>query len=195
VGSGARRVAPHTNSPWAVGCVNAFPHVKMAVNGCSPFRHPPNILGLLCPPCHCTCPLPVSALRVYMSVGRLATRVVVVPRNKSAALRGDFPPKKKKKNVVAVLLVLLCRVTRSCLLAVGTQDTRRVGSVPCVLLLPVWGAMSSGVVGWLFVARGSRLRARARTTPANPLPTTRGSVHNPVASYLVLLLCCLCCFP
>jgi hypothetical protein len=29
VGSrGARRVAPHTNSPWAVGCVNAFPHVK-----------------------------------------------------------------------------------------------------------------------------------------------------------------------
>jgi hypothetical protein len=31
--------------------------------------------------------------------------------------------------------------------------------VPCVLLLPVLGAMSSGVVGWLFVARGSRLRA------------------------------------
>jgi hypothetical protein len=28
----------------------------------------------------------------------------------------------------------------------------------CVLL-PVLGAMSSGVVGWLFVARGSRLRA------------------------------------
>jgi hypothetical protein len=22
---------------------------------------------------------------------------------------------------------------------------------------------------------------------------TRGSVHNPIASYLVLLLCCLCC--
>src|SRR4051812_33946661 len=27
----------------------------MAVNGCSPVRHLPNILGLLCPPCHCTC--------------------------------------------------------------------------------------------------------------------------------------------
>jgi hypothetical protein len=79
---------------FTVAC-RRFP--AMAVNGCSPFRHLPNILGLLCPPCHCTCPLPVSALRVYMSVGRLATHVVVVPRTNSAALRGDFPPKNKKK--------------------------------------------------------------------------------------------------
>jgi hypothetical protein len=44
--------------------------LAMAVNGCSPFRHLPNTLGLLFPPCHCTCPLPVSALRAYISVGR-----------------------------------------------------------------------------------------------------------------------------
>jgi hypothetical protein len=39
VGSrGARRVAPHTNSPWAVGCVNAFPHVKKKKKKTSPLR-------------------------------------------------------------------------------------------------------------------------------------------------------------
>jgi hypothetical protein len=85
---------------------------------------------------------------------------------------------------VAQIRPFCCSNTLGLALAVRpTQDTRRVDSVPCVLLLlPVRGAMSSGVVGWLFVARGSRLREGA----------TRGGVHNPIASYLVLL-CCLCC--
>jgi hypothetical protein len=54
--------------------------LAMAVNGCSlssPSQYPP---------CHCTCPLP----RIF-AWG--ATRVVVVPRTNSAALRGDPPQK------------------------------------------------------------------------------------------------------
>jgi hypothetical protein len=39
---------------------------------------------------------PCVYVRGPHGVGRLATRVVVVPRNKSAALRGDFP---KNKNI------------------------------------------------------------------------------------------------